>query len=71
MGNITYPLLSDFYPHGEVAQLYGIFNDKEGTSFRTVMLVDKQGIIRFKRVYARAADIEIADILAEVDKLQG
>ena len=26
MGGITYPLLSDFYPHGRVAQLYGIFN---------------------------------------------
>ena len=35
------------------------------------VLVDKQGIIRFKRVYTRAADIEITDILAEVDKLQG
>ena len=33
------------------------------------MVVDKEGIIRFKRVYTSAGDIETADILAEIDKL--
>ena len=70
MGNISYPLLSDFYPHGKVAQLYGIFNEQQGTSFRAVLVVDKQGVVRFKRVYTQASDIQIADILAEVDGLQ-
>ena len=70
MGNITYPLLSDFYPHGKVAQLYAIFNEETGTSRRAVIVIDKEGIIRFKRVYTSAADIKIDDILAEVDKLQ-
>ena len=69
MGNIPYPILSDFYPHGRVAQLYGIFNEEIGTSRRAVIVVDKQGTIRFKRVYASAGDIDTADILAEVDKL--
>ena len=69
MGNIPYPILSDFYPHGRVAQLYGIFNEETGTSRRAVIVVDKQGTIRFKRVYASAGDINTADVLAEVDKL--
>ena len=70
MGNITYPILSDFYPHGKVAQLYGIFNEETGTSRRAVIVVDKEGIVRFKRVYTSAADIHTADILAEVDMIQ-
>lgn len=70
MGNITYPLLSDFYPHGEVAQRYGVFNDEQGTPFRAVILVDKQGVIRFTQIYQRATDINIENILREVKKLQ-
>ena len=70
MGNLSYPLLSDFWPHGEVAKAYGILNEETGTSRRSVIVVDKEGVIRFKRVYQSAGDIEIDDILAEVDKLQ-
>ena len=69
MGNIPYPLLSDFWPHGQVAQLYGIFDEKKGTARRSVLIIDKEGIIRFKRTYASAGDIQTADILAEVDRL--
>jgi alkyl hydroperoxide reductase subunit AhpC len=63
-------MLSDFYPHGEVAKQYGIFNEKQGTAFRTVIVIDKQGIVRFKQTYTSAADIDVEDILAEVDLLQ-
>lgn len=43
----TFPLLSDFWPHGEVARAYGVFNDKSGISNRGTFLVDKAGVIRF------------------------
>ena len=62
-------MLGDFYPHGGVAQLYGIFNEDNGRALRAVIVVDKQGVIRFKRVYASMADLDLADIVAEVDKL--
>jgi peroxiredoxin len=42
-----FPLLSDFWPHGGVAQSYGVFNDKTGFANRGTFLVDKQGIVRF------------------------
>ena len=70
MGNITYPLLSDFWPHGKVAKAYDIFNEENGTSRRSVMVVDKEGVIRFRRIYQSADDIDTDDILAEVDKLK-
>jgi peroxiredoxin len=42
-----FPLLSDFWPHGTVAQDYGIFNDKAGIANRGTFSVDADGIIRF------------------------
>jgi len=69
LGNIPYPILSDFYPQGKVAKSYGIFNEKTGTSFRSIVIIDKGGIIRFKRVYTKASDINTDEILMEVDRL--
>jgi peroxiredoxin len=43
----TFPLLADFWPHGAVAQAYGVFNDEVGFSNRGTFLVDKEGIVRF------------------------
>jgi peroxiredoxin (alkyl hydroperoxide reductase subunit C) len=42
-----FPLLSDFWPHGAVAQAYGVFNEKTGFSNRGTFLVDKDGVVRF------------------------
>lgn len=64
------PMLSDFYPHGEVAKKYDIFNENLGTSLRAVIIIDKQGIIRFNRTYTSAADIDVDDILAKVELIQ-
>jgi len=47
-----FPLLSDFWPHGEVARAYGVFNDVRGMSVRGTFLVDKDGIVRFAEVNA-------------------
>jgi len=42
-----FPLLADFWPHGGVAQAYGVFNEVAGIANRGTFLVDKQGIVRF------------------------
>jgi len=42
-----FPLLSDFWPHGAVAQAYGVFNETTGFANRGTFLVDRDGIIRF------------------------
>ena len=67
LGNIPYPLLSDFYPHGEVAKRYGVFNEETGVSFRAIIVVGKDGVVRFKRVYTSAGDISIDEVLAACD----
>jgi peroxiredoxin (alkyl hydroperoxide reductase subunit C) len=43
-----FPLLSDFWPHGEVAQRYGVFNETTGFANRGTFLVDKTGVVRFR-----------------------
>jgi len=41
-------LLSDFWPHGEVARTYGIFEEGPGAAARGTYLVDREGIVRWK-----------------------
>lgn len=48
--NLNFPLLSDFWPHGAVAEAYGVFNHEVGVSNRGTFLVDRDGIIRFSEV---------------------
>ena len=45
-----FPLLSDFWPHGEVAKAYGVFNADRGMAVRGTFLVDKAGVVRFAEV---------------------
>jgi peroxiredoxin (alkyl hydroperoxide reductase subunit C) len=42
-----FPLLSDFWPHGAVAQAYGVFNERNGAANRGTFLIDRAGVIRF------------------------
>ena len=46
----TFPLLSDFWPHGETSKAYGVFNDGAGMAVRGTFLVDTDGIVRFAEV---------------------
>ena len=69
LGNIPYPILSDFHPKGEVLKKYGIYNEERGAANRAVFVIDKEGVVRFKRVYASARELKTDDILAEVSKL--
>ncbi|GAA4877264.1 MULTISPECIES: peroxiredoxin [Saccharopolyspora] len=46
----TFPLLSDFWPHGEVAKAYGVFNESAGMALRGTFLIDTTGKVRFAEV---------------------
>ena len=50
IGGVEYPLLADFWPHGEVAKKYGILRN-EGYSERATFVVDKKGILRHIEVH--------------------
>jgi len=45
-----FSLLADFWPHGEVAKKYGVFQDERGFSTRGTFVIDKSGVIRWSVV---------------------
>jgi alkyl hydroperoxide reductase subunit AhpC len=51
LGGITFDLLSDFWPHGQVAARYGAFLADLGLASRTVVVVDKQGLVAYLAVH--------------------
>lgn len=61
-------LLSDFWPHGEAAIIYGIFNQEDGVSERANIIVDEKGKIVFVKVYPGA---ELPDIEEIFQVLEG
>lgn len=45
-----FSLLSDFWPHGEVARQYGVFNSERGFANRGTFIIDAEGVVRFTQV---------------------
>lgn len=68
LGNVPYPLLSDFHPKGQVAQSLDLWNPERGTSRRAIVIVDKSGIVRYKQIWTQGIP-DPAEILKEVEKL--
>lgn len=69
MGGLPYPELSDWHPKGQVTQAYGLWNEERGAGARAVLIVDREGIVRFRETYQPGILPDPQDILAELDKL--
>ena len=54
-------LLSDFWPHGDVAKRYGVFNEDRGIAVRGTFIIDKDGVVRWKVVNPIPQARDIAD----------
>ena len=44
---LEYPLLSDFWPHGNVSRDYGVFDEDKGCAVRGTFIIDKDGVVRW------------------------
>ncbi len=64
-----FPVLSDFWPHGEVAKAYGVFNEERGCAFRGTFIIDKEGILRWQVVNGMGDARNIADYKAALATL--
>jgi peroxiredoxin len=71
LGPISFDLLSDFHPHGEVAQKYGVFRPKDGFSERAVFVVGKDGRIKWSKTYDIPQQPDPEEFLAALDNLGG
>lgn len=68
--NFRFGLLSDFWPHGGVATLYGVFDGDKGVAVRGTFVIDKAGVVRWKVVnpIPQARDIaEYQKAIADLD----
>ena len=45
-----FPLLSDYWPHGEVTRRYGVFNEDQGAPLRATFLIDRDGRVAWREI---------------------
>lgn len=48
--DLEYPLLSDFWPHGDTSRAYGVFDEDKGCAVRGTFIIDKEGVVRWRVV---------------------
>ena len=64
-----YPLLADFHPKGDVSKKYGVYIDEKGHCERAIVLVDKEGIVRYVDVHNIGEAPENAQLLEVLREL--
>ena len=69
MGKLWFPVLSDFYPHGKVAETYGVLRS-DGTSERALFVIDKKGVIRYIDVHDINKRPSLEVLVRELEKLK-
>jgi len=68
-GKLWFPVLSDFWPHGAVADKYGVLRS-DGVSERAIFVIDKKGIIRYIDVHDINERPRLEDIMGALEKLK-
>ncbi|NPU83940.1 MAG: peroxiredoxin [Syntrophaceae bacterium] len=69
MGKLWFPVLSDFWPHGAVAERYGVLRT-DGTTERALFVIDKQGVIRYIDVHDINQRPSLEALVTELEKLR-
>jgi peroxiredoxin len=67
---LTFPLLSDFEPKGEVSRMYGAYRTRDGFSERALFVLDPEGIIRWQQLVPPEVNPGAAGILSALDDLR-
>ena len=64
-----FSLLADFWPHGEVAKKFGVFNEDRGCAIRGTFIIDKSGILRWSVINSIGDARSLVDYKEELAKL--
>jgi alkyl hydroperoxide reductase subunit AhpC len=67
-----YPMASDYWPHGGIAQKYGILREGEplpGINERAIFIVDKQGKIAFAKVYELGQEPDYEELVTQAERV--
>ncbi|TVM15182.1 peroxiredoxin [Oceanidesulfovibrio indonesiensis] len=68
MDNLWFPVLSDFWPHGEVARKFGVLRST-GVAERALFVVDKQGVIRYIDVHDINSRPDLGELMSALEKV--
>ena len=69
LGGLSYDLLSDFHPKGEVAKAYGAYRENDGISERALFIVDKEGKLAFVDIHNLSDQPDNEDLFEVLRKL--
>jgi alkyl hydroperoxide reductase subunit AhpC len=69
MGGISFPMLSDYHPHGEITRAYNVWNPQRGCPVRSVFILDEAGVVRWAQTYAPGTLPEPQDLFDALDAL--
>ncbi|MFG3285141.1 peroxiredoxin [Streptomyces sp. NPDC048111] len=66
---LEYPLVSDFWPHGEVSRAYGVFDEDKGCAVRGTFIIDKEGVVRWTVVNGLPDARDLNEYLKALDTI--
>jgi mycoredoxin-dependent peroxiredoxin len=66
---LEYPLLSDFWPHGEISRAYGVFDEEKGCAVRGTFVIDKEGMVRWMVVNALSDARDLNEYVKALEQL--
>ncbi|MEU1401973.1 peroxiredoxin [Streptomyces sp. NPDC005728] len=66
---LEYPLVSDFWPHGNVSRAYGVFDEDKGCAVRGTFIIDKEGVVRWTVVNGLPDARDLDDYVKALDTL--
>ncbi|MGW2210404.1 peroxiredoxin [Streptomyces sp. NPDC001781] len=66
---LEYPLLSDFWPHGDVSRAYGVFDEDKGCAVRGTFILDKTGTVRWTVVNGLPDARDLTEYVKALDTL--
>jgi len=70
MRKLWFPVLSDFWPHGKVAEMFGVLRS-DGVTERALFVIDKEGILRYAHVEDINKRPDLKILVTELEKLSG
>ena len=68
---VSFPLLADFHPKGEVARAYGLYLEGAGITDRATVLIDAAGVVRHASSVGPAGQRDIGELASECERLDG
>jgi glutaredoxin len=66
---VSFPLLADFHPRGEIAKLYGVFLEKAGITDRATIIIDMDGIVRYAESVGPGGQRDVNQLLERAKEI--